>query len=435
MTDANTPTPEAHKRKVVVDDLRKGMYVCELDRPWLETPFLLQGFPIRTDHELETLRRLCSFVFVDTERSAFVPPDPAPVSRPPSVARVEVREIPAALKPPSTEPDRFRRDMARAARARKLAHDYVIRTLEDVRLGRGVDTREARKMVAELASQVVEAPSAMVWMTQLKQRDEYTSQHSVNVCILALTFGRYLGLDSPLLSTLGLGALLHDVGKLRVPLEILNKPGALTADEFQVMMSHPVEGHALLVQTNDVPQEALDVVLLHHERGDGRGYPHRLTHEQIPFLTKVVSIVDIYDAITSDRVYHDGLQAQEALSRLYQMASHGLDRDLVEAFIRCIGSYPIGAVVELTNGQVAVVVGLNEHQKLRPVVMLLRESDHVTPTRRRLINLASEAWRNTPDAPAVRHVLQPSDLGLDLRGLIREQSGLDAEPRPAESGL
>jgi HD-GYP domain-containing protein (c-di-GMP phosphodiesterase class II) len=430
MSDASKPPANPYKRQVAVADLRKGMYVCELDRPWLDSPFLLQGFPIRTDRELEVLRQLCTFVYVDTQRSAWIPPDLPPVSERPPTPRLKIQETPAVLKPPPTEPDRFREDMERAGQVRQFAHDYVLRTLEDVRLGRSIDTKQAREMVTTLANQVVEAPSAMVWMTQLKQRDEYTSQHSVNVCILSLTFGRFLGLEQSVLNTLGLGALLHDVGKLKVPLEILNKPGALRRDEFQIMMSHPEQGHALLARSEDVPAAALDVVLHHHERSDGRGYPHRLTHEQIPFLTKVVSIVDIYDAISSDRIYHDRLSAQEALNRVYR--SHGLDRELVESFIRCIGIYPIGALVELTNGQVAVVVGLNEHQRLRPVVMLLREADHTTPTQRRLINLASDVWRATPEAPAIRQVLLPGDIKIDLRALIREQAGMVPGAQTAE---
>lgn len=421
MSDTKRPPGEAYKRRIAVDDLRKGMYVCELDRPWLESPFPLQGFPIHTDRELEALRRLCTYVYIDTERSDLTIPGASDRPMPPPAPRPRLQEKPASLKPPPGEPKAFREALSRAAQVRESTHDYVRRTLEDVRLGHSINTREARRVVTALVSQVVEAPSAMVWMTQLKRRDQYTSIHSVNVCILSLTFGRFLGLEGDLLNTLGLGSLLHDVGKLRVPLEILNKPGPLTTEEFQLMMTHPVVGHGLLRDSDDIPPAALDVVLHHHERSDGRGYPDGLRDQEIPFLTKLVSIVDIYDAISSDRAYHDGLSPQEALSRLYDMSGHGLDRELVEAFIRCIGIYPIGSLVELTTGQVAVVVGLNEKQKLRPLVMLVREADHVTPAEPRLINLASDVWQNVPDAPTVRRVLTPGSLNLDLRAMIHEQ--------------
>lgn len=413
-----------------MDDLRKGMYVCELDRPWLDSPFLTQGFPLRTDRELQTLRELCTYVYVNPERSTVSfrghrTAPPAPVPEP--VLRLK----PGNLHPPPTDPKTFSEQVVRASRVRHEAHDYILQTLEDVRLGHSINTREARRMVSALANQVVETPSAMIWMTHLKQRDLYTSTHSVNVCILSLTFGRFLGLDKVKLNHVGLGALLHDIGKLRVPLEILNKPSALTHEEFEIMKSHPASGYALVSHDGEIPWPSLDIVLHHHERRDGGGYPDRLTGEQIPFLTRLVSIVDIYDAISSDRAYHDGLSPQETLSRLYDMGGHGLDQKLVETFIRCIGIYPIGTLVELTNGQVALVVGLNENQKLRPVVMLLREADHVTPTERRLINLASEVWHDIPDAPMVRHVLPPGSLNLDLSALIRDY--LDQQPDTARS--
>lgn len=402
-----------------------GMYVCELDRPWLETPFLLQGFPLRTDRELETLRQLCRYVYVDTERSE---PGSIPLRHetsiplPASKTKVAIRETPANLAPPPTEPARFQDHLKKAARVRHKTHDYLRRTLEHVRLGEMVDTAEAQQLISELVEQVVEAPSAMVWMTQLRNRDEYTSIHSVNVCILALSFGRYLGLDKEMLNTVGMGALLHDIGKLCVPLEVLNKPGALTHEEFEIMKSHPAAGHTLLCEDPNVPVGSLEAVLYHHERGDGRGYPRGLSAEQIPFTARLVSIVDIYDAMCSDRVYHDGLPPQEALSRIYRLGGPALDRELVEAFIRCIGVYPIGALVELTTGEVAVIVGLNERQKLRPVVQLLLEADQRTPSERRLINLGSSAWRGHKDAPAVQRILEPGALGIDLTALILEQT-------------
>jgi len=433
--DSNDPRESTRMLRVLTDDLQKGMYVCQLDRPWLDSPFLLQGFPIRTDRELEALRQLCVYVFIDPERGKAAPVRTAPQSNPSPLPKPEIHESPALLTPPPTEPARFRQQLDRAARVRDRSHDYVRRTMEKVQLGHGVDTDEAREMVSDLVEQVVEAPSAMVWMTQLRRRDAYTSIHSVNVCILALTFGRYMGLDTAPLNTLGLGALLHDIGKLRVPLDVLNKPGALSPEEFELMKTHPVEGHRLLLDDPNIPPAALDAVLHHHERNDGRGYPDGLGEGQIPVMTQMVSIVDIYDALCSHRSYHDGISPQEALSRLYDMAGTGLDRELVQAFIRCVGIYPIGALVELTTGQVAVIVGLNENQKLRPVVMLLLEADQHTPCARQLMNLGSDVWRQHKDVPAVRRMLDPDELHLDMAGLIREQLTRDNSRSHATADL
>ena len=304
----------------------------------------------------------------------------------------------------------------------KSTRSYVDKMLEEARLGTSVDTTAAKAVVSQLVERVVANPDALIWLTHLKRRDEYTATHCVNVCVLAITFGRWLGLEGDTLRILGLGALLHDVGKMHVPPEVLNKPGRLTDEEFDIMKAHPELGHELLSGSAEVGDEAMEIVLRHHERIGGQGYPGGLTGEQISRLTKIVSIVDVYDAVTSDRVYHDGISPSAALKNLYNWAPNNFDADLVEAFIRSIGIYPVGSLVQLNTGDVGIVVATNESYRLRPLLLLVLDADQQPYTQRRLINLASPVWESDPNKPRIERVLEPGAYGIDVRPIIEEET-------------
>jgi len=267
---------------------------------------------------------------------------------------------------------------------------------------------------------------ALLWLTQLKNVDEYTTIHSLNVCIMTLAFGRCLGLGRPELNVLGLGALLHDLGKMHVPLEVLNKPGRLTKQEFELIKLHPVTGYKLLEShKNHVPPQALQIVKSHHERNDGGGYTERLDGEIIPRFVKLVSIVDVYDAVTSERVYHKAETPQDAMNLIFKTSPHGFDRAMVEAFIKCIGIYPIGSMVELSTGQVGVLVGHTPGKKLRPMVLVVRDADGQMSKLRKLINLGSPTWDNDPNAPRIMRMLEPGTYGIDPGMVLRSQLGLE----------
>jgi len=418
---SSSPHSSSSALKVYVGDLQLGMYVCELDRPWLETDFLLQGFPIHTENELLRLQETCQYVFVDLERTpeelrwrlltrsaGFGHTNPVLSGKPAAVSREAVA---------------FSEELARARRIYDESRRYVIRALDDARLGRAIDTRQARVLVKQMAESIVRNDHALVWLTQLKARDEYTLTHCINVSILALSFGRHLGLAQDSLIELGLGALLHDLGKMQVPLEILNKPGRLTAEEFAVMKKHPDYGYALLTRHDpDVSAAVLDIVRHHHERLDGQGYPDGLPADTISPLTRIATIVDVYDAITSDRVYHDGMTPHDALGNLFRWAPGNFDMQLVEEFIRCLGIYPVGSLVELNTGEVAVVATFNEAHRLKPTVLLILDPDKQPYPRRALLNLANEHWENRDIPPAITRVLERDAYGIDLTAIVRQEA-------------
>ncbi len=426
-----------NKTQVPVENLSKDLYVIELDRPWLETPFLFQGFRITEEAELAQLRQYCSFVYIDPERSSAsalmalapllgaeyppkkssTPRTPYPSSRP---ARAQYDDTAVTFgTAPRPDDRRFRKLVEKAQRERGQARGVIDEVMRDIRLGRSVDADDARELVKNLAGTIADNASASLWLTNLKNRDEYTSIHSLNVCIMAVAFGRHLGLARDDLYDLGLGALLHDIGKTRTPDEILNKPGKLTPEEFEIMKLHAQDGYEIMAATKSVPQKALETIRFHHERTSGLGYPLGLKGDQIPFFATITGLSDSYDAMTSDRCYKNGMTPTRALELLYNEASADSDRELVRQFISCIGMYPVGSLVELDTGALGIVVAPHIDVHLAPVVLLVRRPDGVPYEKRELLNLAVAGSDSDRKLGArIRRVLHPRDTDLDVRAII-----------------
>lgn len=405
--------------KVYSESLQLGMYVQELDRPWLESPFLFQGFLIDSDEILQQVKETCEFVYISIEESKddLRPHLQAIAIRPPK------RSTPTQL---FASDDEERQGFLAALRRSRKSYDrtrhYIDGALEDVRLGQSVDTKQAKLLVADLTNNIVRSPNAMVWLTHLKTRDEYTALHCINVCILSISFGTCLGLEKTELNELGLGALLHDLGKMRIPLEILNKPAKLTPDEFEQMKQHPVYGYEMIAPSGDMPPASMNIIKHHHERKNGHGYPDQLQEYSIPLLTQVVALVDVYDAITSDRCYHDGIAPYDALNNIYSWAKKDFDLTLVEKLIKCLGIYPIGSLVTLSTNEVAVVISASEKTRLRPIVMLIQDKDRKFYKTRRLMNLAHPQWSEGPKAVKIQGILSPAEHNIDVRRIIEEES-------------
>lgn len=419
------------KIKVFSEDLKLGMYISELDHPWIESPFLFQGFLLRENEEVQQVQSTCKYVYVDTEKTS-----------PEVIGKLEV--ISASLQKPVQKKKRkptkidfadtvtlskakfdktsFTNNLIKARKARDKTRTYIDSMLAEAKMGKIIDTQKAKVLVAELANNIVENLDASMWLTQLKTRDEYTAIHSLNVCVLSLTFGRSLGLNNEELNELGLGALLHDIGKMQVPLEILNKPGKLTSEEFEIMKSHPQKGYEMLLKDDNLSAEVLSIVKSHHERLSGEGYPDNLPEQSISYYTKIVSITDVYDAITSDRVYHDGMTPHEALKRLYEWMPNNFDTTLMQAFIRTIGIYPVGSVVELKTGHIGLVVKLSDSHRLKPVVMLIMNRNKEYYPRRKLVNLASPIWNKRDGKPEVKRILDAKEFNIDVKKIINEES-------------
>lgn len=409
--------------RVPVSALCPGLYVAELDRPWTDLPLMFQGFEIRTDDELAILRQYCDHVYVEEARSrasAYAALEES------SAEDADAPDIGASLGS-GRYPDssRFAERVSDAAANRSEATAFFQRALDDIRLGRSVNTREARAVVGDIASQVSGNASATMWLTNLGSKHEQLSAHAVNVCVLALAFGMHLGLERDRLERIGLGALLHDVGKVNLPAELLTRAGPLSAEEWEAVRRHPTDGYEAARSAGDLPGEVLDIVRMHHERIDGTGYPGGLAGKAVPAHVRIVAIANAYDALTSDRPYRNARPADEVLQQFYNEAADTYGARLVQEFIRCVGIFPVGSLVELDNGALGVVVGSSPETRLRPAVLLVRTPQGEYYDKRLLMNLAAEAGADDR-APArrIRKVVDPSQYDIDIAAIVAFEFGV-----------
>ena len=378
------------------------MYISELDRPWVETPFLFQKFELRTSEEMEQLKKHCTYVYVDTELGPDVAPKPTDKESVVRIRKLEEqdekikREVKKIAEAPSRRsqrpayPDRtpFQRELVRAREVQSQTRVLMRTTIEEVQKGKAVNIPLAEKVVDNMVESVIRNPDALVCLSQLKDVSEYTALHSIRTCVLALTFGRHLVLSKDELKILGVGALLHDIGMAKLPATILDKPGGLTVEEFELMTQHVPWGLEILKQSGGVPPAALEILEQHHERHDGSGYVRKLKGDLIGYVGAICAIVDVYDAITSQRVYRGPVSADDALKRMYEWRHKDFHAELVEEFIKCMGIYPIGSLVELSTGGVGVVITINRARRLKPKVVLLLTANKKPLSRKVITDLA-----------------------------------------------
>jgi putative nucleotidyltransferase with HDIG domain len=406
MNDSEIIYSASKKIQVDVKDLKLGMYVCELDRPWLDTPFWFQGFVLKSDADIKAVREHCNYVYIDVEKMNLNPTLVVSAGTAYTKAWLDKKG-----KPPEKKLS-FQEEILTAQEIHLSGSNLIRSFIDDVRLGRGVSTEAAKAVVAKAVESILRTPDALMWMTQLKHRDEYTAQHCLNVCILAIALGRHVGLSVEELNHVGLCGMLHDLGKIRVPLGILNKPGKLEADEIQIMRDHTVMGMKLLMSSRNMYGGVIDVAHAHHERLDGKGYPRKLNDTGITPYTRMISIVDTYDAMTSDRVYQNGKPHLDAIKGMADAAGTQLDSDLAIRFIECIGIYPCGSVVELNNGEVGIVVELNSKHKLKPKIITLLDQNK-QPMPERLLDLSL----NLDDAGrpiTIKKTIRADDYHIDI---------------------
>jgi putative nucleotidyltransferase with HDIG domain len=378
-------------KKVKVDALRPGIYVCDLNAGWLDHPFLFKRFKIKSIAEIEKIRSYgIREVFIDTSRGDDV--EDAPTAQ--QVAEETSRQMRAVIPP--AQPSRPRQktplaeEIARARRILDQSAQLLQQVLTDARLGNPLDLEDLQRSSRDIAASVIRNPSAMALVCQLRQRHEYTFYHSLNVSVLLTSFSHHLGHELASTQALALGGLLHDIGKMVVDAAVLNKPGKLSQDEFSHIKTHVERGMAL-VQCYGLPEEALAVIHEHHERQDGSGYPRALPLSKTSLAGRMAAIVDVYDAISSDRCYHRGLSAPAAMQRIFEWQGH-FDEELVGSFVRTVGIYPVGSLVRLSSQRLAIVVEHDLFDLLRPkvrVIFDLRRQAYVTAED---INLAAPRW-------------------------------------------
>ncbi len=397
-----------HKMKIHVSGLQLGMYVCELDRPWLETPFLMQGFLLETPSDIETVQEICEYVFIDEVRDVWIPPEQrAILEKKPQKPRY-IHQIPARQ-----EQDKIQDFHTEAKRLTKTL-------LDEVRLGNALNIEQVKQTVHDCVDSIIRQPDALMWLSKIKDKDQYTAEHSLNVGILAINFGRHLGKERDDLEKLGLCGMLHDIGKTRTPIEVLNKEGAFSPDEYAIMKRHAEDGRRILLGNHGVYHGCVDVCHNHHEALDGSGYPRGLKDHNINEFTRIVTLCDVYDAITSDRCYKKGKSSLDALKILYEGRGKKFDSRLVVEFIRCIGLYPVGSIVELENNSVGIVVSNNYRDKRLPRVYLIIDETGQMIDKPFTLDLA-KLTREEDLAPyKIRKVLPNGSHGITLQDYVKK---------------
>ena len=406
------------RRKFNVTELAIGMYVAELDKPWEQSSFLFQGFVIENEEDLAKLREECQFVYIDETPPAAATSRPA--RRPTTAAPTVSTTI--TSRPLSGEVVPLRLEMKQVVQTRQLARTNISRVLDEARLGKTLDTQETKGAVTQMVSAVTANPNSMLWLANLRLKHERTASHCLNSAILCIAFGKHIGLSEAELNMLGQGAMLHDIGKVRIPPNILDKAGALTESEIQQVRKHPQDGEAVLKLTRQLPEEVLKIVRHHHERVDGKGYPDGLAGDQVPLGARIVGMVDAYDSLTADTPYHAALTPADALAVLRTEGPDAYGKDLVQEFIRCLGIYPIGSLVQCNNGALAVVVSSTPASRLKPVIMVVRDERGKETRPRMLLSLATMDPSLTARWGITGNV-DPKAHSVDLAAIIAEETG------------
>lgn len=391
--------------RISVAGLDIGMFVSRLDRPWLGSGFTLEGVLIRNDDELAMLRRLCRHVFVDLARGRS--PDLRWVVLDSDLDRVE--PVPSAAVPHRV----FGVELARAETAHEQLQVGIRDVMDEVRSGGRLDGEKLAQGVDTLIDSITRNPNALPWVMEMRRKGEYVYQHGLACAIWAATFGCHLGLERDDLRDLALGALLCDVGKVRLPVGLLSRPAPLAENEWAQLRAHVDEGLRILEATPSLSPTVRGIVAHHHERHDGSGYPHGLRGDAIPMFARIAGLVDSYDAMISVRPYAASRSPHQAVMELYETRDRLFQAELVEQFIRTCGIYPTGSLVELTDGSVGVVMEVNALKRLRPSVMLILGPDKAPFDDFRLIDLSVTLTDAAGRPLAVKGGLPQGAYGID----------------------
>ena len=372
---------------MTVAELQLGMFVADLDRPWLETPFLVQGFTINHPREIETLRELCKFVYVDTGASRPVARD-AYAGAGNTIKRQALKKMfPGRSLATYQDTHGFEDELVKA---RSVYDDYermVVSIYDGYSRNRSLDLSAVGKTIDSVVGSIMRNPDACMLLTELRRKDNYTYNHAIGTSIWAAAMGRQLGLPIPEIKTLATGMLLSDIGKLNISSRVLNKKGNLSESEVGIVRQHVAEGLEILGGTSGIQKPIIEIVAHHHERHNGRGYPDGLSGDEIPVFGRIAGIIDCYDAMINERPYALAVTPADAIAKLYTMRDVDFQSELVEEFIQTIGIYPAGSLVELTNGEVGVVVAEHRKRRLRPKILLILDHEKQMLQETRYLNL------------------------------------------------
>lgn len=383
------------EKKVSVDYLKPGMYVSNLDRPWVETDFLFQGFLINSQNEIDKLKKYCTYVFIDIERG-----DPAEVY---VTNNAEEKGIGMKVED----------ELPRAKATYSRLTDEFNNIINAIKSGRKLDVEIIKKDIHLLVEGGLRNSDAYLLLTKLKTRDNYTYTHCLSSSIFGFMMGKQMGLQRAQLQELALCCMFFDIGKIKLPKDLLIKEGSLDDEEILLVKNHVMESVEILKATQGIPPSVIEVALNHHERFNGSGYPAGKKGGEIPVFARIAGIVDTYDAITSQRIYRKQASHEKAIKELYNLRDIDFQADMVEMFIQCLGVYPTGSLVELNTGEVGIVLQQNKISRLKPRVMIIlnrkKEFNNYFP----IINLLTAGHGKNELPLEISRTLEPDTYGIN----------------------
>ena len=419
------------------------MFVCELDRPWLESPFLVQGFYLNEPEEIDQIREICEYVYVDklverdkTEHKGVLTLHASDSKSPAAGAEKEpAKGKTSATAKTLTEQgvDEFfpKKKLTAYSQIKEWSSESVksrkvIRSLyqeisnllqNSLKVGQKLEFEPVKAAVAAMVNSVINNPDAVQWAMVTKPAGDLNSDAAMRAAVFSVVIGRRLGLPKKDLCSLGLGGLLIDIGKLRLSDEILYADRKLSAEEIAMIKRHVEVGLSMLERKGMTDADVLECVAHHHERLDGSGYPNNYQGDEIPVFGRIAGLVDCYNAITGNRRYAETQSPAEAINELYKLKGVHFHTELVDEFIHAIGVYPIGALVQLSTREVAVSIAQSPTRRLRPVVLKLLNKDRRPLAKPEKVEL--EKVTHTEDGARLDIVknLPPNFLGIDLTTL------------------
>lgn len=387
--------------RISVKQLRLGMHVHKFCGSWIDHPFWRGAFLLDNPNDLKAiLATNLKEVWIDDAKGLGVESaeekkagaaeagitsaqtDTTDNTAQPDTTIEPIEAAQAANASPAVQRVAVAQEAARAIKICSKSKQAVTSMFNEARMGKALNADDALPVVEEISASVMRNPGALIGLARLKNKDDYTYMHSVAVCALMVSLARQLGLNDEQVRQAGLAGLLHDVGKMTIPLNILNKPGKLTDAEFAAVKNHPAEGHKMLLEGSGIGEAALDVCLHHHEKMDGSGYPEHLTDAQISLIAKMGAVCDVYDAITSNRPYKSGWEPAESLRRMAEWSKGHFDPVIFHAFVKIIGIYPLGSLVKLESGHLGVTVEQTAKSLLTPVVKVffsIKSNTRISP--------------------------------------------------------
>lgn len=398
-------------KKINVKDVKLGMYLQEICGSWMEHPFWKKSFELTDPNDVKTLHE-CGIheVWIDTDKGLDI--ELAVLAESEAEANQKINKNLQQAIPTVKPVSRISmgEEVTQARKIHSKAAQAVTSMFQEARMGKALQLDEIVTLVDDISMSITRNPEAFLSLSRLKNKDNYTYLHSVAVCALMIALGKQMNLDQALMKDLGMAGLMHDVGKMMIPDEILNKPDRLSDEEFTVVKNHPLQGWEILKGSEGVCEMALDVCLHHHERVDGKGYPHKLSGETLSLFARMGAVCDVYDAITSDRCYKTGWEPAEAIRKMAEWQEGQFDHTVFQAFVKTIGIYPSGTLVKLKSTRLAVVIQQSEKSLLTPVVKIFFSTKTNAPLQPEIVDL-------TQSTDSILNAEDPLKWGFDLKKL------------------